>query len=353
MPIYRRGNTWWYSITIKGKTRRGSCYTQDERQAQEMHDLERARLWRVSVIGEKQRRTWVEGADRWLKDHEAKRSHRDDLRYRMFWDARFKDLGIVYLDEIEPDVVGDIVDELREQENRYGEPLANGTINRYLSFLRAVINTCAKKYMWMSVSPTFSLLEEGERLRYLTQDEFYRLHGALPEPFKAMALFAVSTGLRRANVFGLRWEQINTQRRTVTFPGKVMKNGSAFSIPLNDTAMHVVRSQIGTHETLVFPRSDGMEFKDIPPKMWAAALKSAGIDDFRWHDLRHTWASWLRQDGESLDRIQELGGWEDESMVQRYAHLDVSHLSGSAGRLDRLMNGLVNRSPVQILHRAS
>jgi integrase len=86
--------------------------------------------------------------------------------------------------------------------------------------------------------------------------------------------------------------------------------------------------------------------------MWKAALEKAGITDFRWHDLRHTWASWLRQDGETLDRIQELGGWEDESMVRRYAHLDVSHLSSSARRLERMVTRVPDRANVQNLHIA-
>ena len=352
MPIYRRGKTWWYSITINGKTHRNSCKTQDERQAQEKHDTERARLWRVAHLGEKPRRTWKEGVERWMKDHEHKRSRADDERYEAFWSDRFKDLELVYLDELEPDVVGDIVDELAERENRYGEPIAKATINRYLSFLRAVINSCARKYMWLQASPVFAMFEETERLRYLTHEELFALLDALPETYRSMALFAVSTGLRRANVFGLTWGQVNWQRRSVTFPGQVMKNGSAFSIPLNDTAMRVLRGQQGAHDSLVFPRWDGMAHRDIPPKMWRKALAEAEIADFRWHDLRHTWASWLRQDGETLDRIQELGGWEDPTMVQRYAHLDVSHLAGSASRIDRLVER-AGRATVHSLHRVA
>jgi len=133
---------------------------------------------------------------------------------------------------------------------------------------------------------------------------------------------------------------LDFQRRTATFSAQVMKNGKAFSIPLNDTAIAMIRKQLGKHDELVFPTPTGLRYIDIPSDMWRDALHAAGIEDFRWHDLRHTWASWLRQDGESLDRIQELGGWEDESMVQRYAHLDVSHLSTSASRLDRLIGAL-------------
>lgn len=352
MAIYRRGNVWWYQFWVKGKFFRASCHTTDEKQALELHDQERAKAWRERRLGDKPRRLWSDGVERWMKEHEHKKSSREDVRFKAFWDEQFESRGIVYLDEIDPDVVGDVIDVLRERQNRNGEGLANGTINRYLSFLRAVINACAREYMWLGVNPKFPTFEESERLRYITHDEFMRLMSALPQPYQAMSLFAVMTGLRRSNVTGLKWSQVNLTRRIATFPGQVMKNGNPFSIPLNDVAVEVIKAQVGQHDTLIFPRSDGGQIMDIPPKMWKTALEKAGITDFRWHDLRHTWASWLRQDGETLDRIQELGGWEDESMVRRYAHLDVSHLSSSARRLERMVTRVPDKANVQNLHVA-
>lgn len=72
--------------------------------------------------------------------------------------------------------------------------------------------------------------------------------------------------------------------------------------------------------------------------MWKAALLKAGIKSFRWHDLRHIWASWLRQSGKvRLDMIQEMGGWKSALMVQRYAHMDVEHLAASAAVMDGVL----------------
>jgi integrase len=103
--------------------------------------------------------------------------------------------------------------------------------------------------------------------------------------------------------------------------------------------MGSVRRQIGSNELWVFPRSDGERIKAIPSKMWKKALLKAGIENFRWHDLRHTWATWLRQSGKvGLDVIQEMGGWKSAVMVQRYAHLDVEHLATSAAVLDGMLD---------------
>ncbi len=70
---------------------------------------------------------------------------------------------------------------------------------------------------------------------------------------------------------------------------------------------------------------------------WRAALKRAGIDDFRFHDLRHTWASWLIQAGVPLSAMQEMGGWESIEMVRRYAHLAPNHLTEHARKIDLLL----------------
>jgi integrase len=204
--------------------------------------------------------------------------------------------------------------------------------------------------MWVSVAPKFKLLEEGDwRMRFLTPPEFQRLYAALPEPFKSCALFSVSTGLRRGNVFGLRWDMVTMRSGMAfaTFPQMVMKNGRPFAIPLSPTAQSVLRQQMGVHPEYVFPRGDGQMLQDIPAKLWKKALADAGLEDLRWHDLRHTWASWLRQAGVSLDRLQELGGWQDEEMVRRYAHLNVEHLTAHADQIEQMLGG-ASTAPVNV-----
>ncbi|MDV7395364.1 hypothetical protein RZS08_28520, partial [Arthrospira platensis SPKY1] len=90
MSIYRRGNVWWYAITIRGKTHRGSCKTQDEKEALEFHDTLRADIWRGRVLGEKQRRTLKEAVDRFLQEHEHKRTWQADQRFGAWWTSKLK-----------------------------------------------------------------------------------------------------------------------------------------------------------------------------------------------------------------------------------------------------------------------
>ena len=105
-------------------------------------------------------------------------------------------------------------------------------------------------------------------------------------------------------------------------------------VPLNDLAMQVLDRQLGKHPTAVFINSHRQPIKSIPRHLWKKALQDADIQNFRWHDLRHTWASWLVQRGVPLYALKEMGGWESIEMVQRYAHLAPEHLHQHAALID-------------------
>jgi len=111
--------------------------------------------------------------------------------------------------------------------------------------------------------------------------------------------------------------------------GTETKNGRSLSIPLNATAQAVLQVQQGKHPERVFTYR-GAPLQRANCRAWRKALTRAGIDNFRFHDLRHTWASWHVQAGTSLYLLQKLGGWESLEMVQRYAHLVSCNLMQTA-----------------------
>ncbi len=338
MSIYRRGNVWWYTFMVKGKVHRGSCKTEDEVQAREFHDRARADAWRGRILKDAQKHSVKEAVDRFLKEREYKRSFSDDQRYAAWWLEEFKTTQVTLLEDVTPDVVAEIRDEALTRKTARGTLTAKATMNRRLAFLRSVMYTAHKEWMWLEQCPKIKLLAgEVERRRFLTPEGVIRLVEALPEPYGDMALFAVSTGLRQGNVLKLEWGWVNMQRRSATFPHEVMKNGLPFSCALNETAVTVLRRYLGKDEERVFVTPEGLPVSYIPSHVWAAALKKAGLVDVRWHDLRHTWASLLRQAGVELSELQEMGGWESAIMVQRYAHLNVEHLVTHANKMDGLL----------------
>jgi integrase len=353
MPIYKRGEVWWYKISLHGRTERGSCKTKEERLAQEFHDRLLAKLWRVEVARDKVRRTWRETCEKWLAAHAHKRSIKDDHRYAQFWGEEFERLGVQYLDQITPDVVDEVKTRAVAAKTRHGGQTKNATVNRRLAFLRAVINAAYRSYRWVEgTPPLFDLLpESGGRNRFLSASELYRLLSVLPEPYASLAKFAVSTGMRQGNCLKLRWEQIDLSRRSVTFESDDMKNGNPLTIPLNDTALEAVLPWVGMDPEWVFVKN-GQPLEQVSSKIWKKALLDAGLEDFRWHDLRHTWASIMRQGGVSLDVLQELGGWKQQRMVQRYAHLTVAHLMNHSSMFDQLISNQLTKPHVQKRHSA-
>lgn len=134
---------------------------------------------------------------------------------------------------------------------------------------------------------------------------------------------------------GLQWSQVDLVRQMAWIHPDQSKTRKAIAVPFNDDALRVVTLQVGKHPTHVFSFK-GERILQVSTAAWYKALKRASIEDFRWHDLRHTWASWHVQNGTPLHALQELGGWESESMVRRYAHLSASHLAVYAARLPSL-----------------
>ena len=138
-------------------------------------------------------------------------------------------------------------------------------------------------------------------------------------------MFALSTGLRQSNVVMLEWSQVDLERQAAWIHPDQAKARRAIHVPLNSVALAVLLRQVGKHPARVFTYR-GRPITWANTRAWKEGLIRAGIKDFRWHDLRHTWASWLAQQGTPMNVLQELGGWESEEMVKRYAHLSKPQL---------------------------
>lgn len=189
----------------------------------------------------------------------------------------------------------------------------------------------------MQPAPMAGMLRDGAgRLRSLTRDEYARLIAELPEHLADLARMSVATGMRQANVKRLQWKQISLERRHLWVSADQHKNGKAHSVPLNDAAMAVLIKLQSEHPVYVFTY-EGKPVDEVNTKAWRAALKRAGIEDFRWHDLRHTFATWHREAGTPTHELQRLGGWKTQSMVERYAHVAPEGLQAAASRLDRFL----------------
>lgn len=338
MALYQRSGIYWVSFTGPGGKRvQRSTATKERAAAEELHDKWKAESWRIAKLGEKPRRRWQEAVVRWLRETSHKATHDDD-KHRLRWLGRF--LHGKYLDEIGRDTIDYITAE------KLKEGVKNATVNRTLEVLRAVLRRAVNEWEWLDKAPRVRLLPEStHRIRWLTYEEADRLLAALPEHIAEMMRFTLATGLRERNVTHLEWSQVDLERRHVMIHADQAKARKAIPVPLNADAVLVLRRQQGKHAMRVFtyqpphrkgkPARDPRPVKNANTKVWRKALETAGIKNFRWHDLRHTWASWHVQQGTPLHVLGELGSWESPEMVQRYAHLTSDHLREYAERLSR------------------
>jgi len=263
---------------------------------------------------------------KYLDQAKAKRSYRDDVRYGRVWTDRF---GGRALEEIAPTDL----DRIKSERARQVKP---STINRELAFLKHVYNIAIRDGKTASnpVSKIRFLREPSGRVRYLTDEEEARLMRALPaEPDRQRIKVLLQTGLRKSEFLGLRWKDIDLRAGVITIPRS--KNGETRHVPMTTDVRGILTRLPRPLDAsaLVFPNSVGTRDYRWAAKTFLAAVRAAQIDNFRFHDLRHTFASRLAMEAVDLLAIKDLGGWKSLAMVQRYAHLSPEHHRDAIERL--------------------
>jgi site-specific recombinase XerD len=258
------------------------------------------------------------------------------------------------LSEITPS----ILDQWRIKRSNDG--VSNATLNRDIGTLKSLL-TKATEWGFLKENPLKNLklfkIDRAPKVRYLSLEEETRLRLALlerdhqlkqerksanqwrkergyplypefdeEEPcdyLLPMVLISINTGLRQGELFNLTWDMVDLSERSIIIPGEITKNSSSRYVPLNDEAFKIIyqlykKSEL--KEGLVFPSKNNQPFNNVK-RSWASILKKAEITQFRWHDLRHHFASKLVMTGVDLNTARELLGHSDIKMTLRYAHL--------------------------------
>jgi integrase len=197
-----------------------------------------------------------------------------------------------------------------------------------------ILRKAQREWDWIDKVPPVPMVNmEKREPRFITRAQAKELLKQLsPQThLAALAEFCLETGLRMRNATGLTWPQVDMRRRLLVIPASRAKAGETIAIPLSARAMALLKEQQGKHKDYVFTvkrpqHQKAVPFSDANGAAFKAAAKAAGVPWLRWHDLRHTWASWHIQAGTPPHVLQELGGWKSYDMVRRYGHLTVDHL---------------------------
>jgi integrase len=232
------------------------------------------------------------------------------------------------------------------------QKVSRATTDKDLAVLKALFNWCIAHRLAVSnpVRRVKLFHEDNSRLRYLSREEYERLIKAArtlaartsvskPSPYlEEKIILAAHTGLRRGSLFNLRWDQIDFANSVMRIPRT--KSGRPLSVPLNLTAKGTLEKLHAAREpeaAYVFPHTSGPNVGEPVQDIkngFHAALELAEIQNFTWHDLRHTFASWLMMRGASLRSVAELLGHQSLKMTMRYAHLSPAFLSAEVSLLD-------------------
>lgn len=329
MSLFKRGSTWWIDFTTpSGERIRRSAETSSKAEASELHDRLKAESWRVQALGEKPKYTWDDAGYQWLMETKHKRTHQRDIRMLAWLQQFLKGRILVDIRRDEIAAIGE-----RKKAEASGP-----TANRYLALIRAILRKACFEWEWIDKAPKVKLYKEAKRrVRWITPEQANCLLSELPVHQRDITLFALATGLRQSNVVTLTWPQVDLQRKTAWIPGDKAKGKEDIHVSLSQMSVEVLQRQLGKHDEFVFTYA-GKPITQVNTKAWRSALKRTGIENFRWHDLRHTWASWLVQNGTPMYDLQEMGGWKSAEMVRRYAHLAPAQMAKHAEVVGNLLN---------------
>jgi len=213
------------------------------------------------------------------------------------------------------------------------------TINRELAFLKNLF-TMAMKWGKASENPMKQVRlfrEDNGRTRFLTEEEEAHLLACCGPYLRPIVITALHTGFRKSELLSLRWADVDFRRQTITVRAAYAKNGEARSVPMTAVLTDTLKAiRINAAPTApVFRTREGRPYRHISTA-FGTAMRRAGITDFTFHDLRHTFASRLVMGGVDLTTVKELMGHKHITMTLRYAHLAPGHKRSAIAVLDRL-----------------
>jgi len=243
-------------------------------------------------------------------------------------------LGDCRLSAVSSAMISECRDELKKGQTHYGTLRSAATVNRYLAVLSHAFTIAWKEWDWINFNPvlnTRKLKEPRGRVRFLDEKERERLLKACRESRSSflyiIVVLALSTGMRKGEILGLRWRDIDFHNRRIVI--QETKNGERRAVPLVATSLQLIEqlkaNDFNSMDDFIFHSPEDKTKSCCIRTAWEKAIKRSAITDFRFHDLRHSTASYLAMNGASLLEIADILGHKTLQMVKRYSHLSEDH----------------------------
>ncbi len=294
---------------------------------------------------EAKKRTLGELINRYIRDilPNKPKSQKKQTGQLNWWKEQIGDYALA---EITPALIAEQRDNLFQGQTVRKKPRSSATAVRYLAALSHVFTIAIREWGWLENNPVSRVTKPKEprgRVRFLDDKERENLLKAAKEsqnPYLYLVIvLCLSTGARRMEILGLKWQNVDLDRGVITL--HETKNNERRVLPITGHALELMKEHAKVRHIktdLVFPAHNLKKPMDIRTP-WETALKKAGIEDFRFHDLRHSAASYLAMNGASLAEIAEVLGHKTLAMVKRYAHLSEAHTAKVVARMNERIFG--------------
>jgi len=295
---------------------------------------------------EAKRHTLADAIDRYLKHvlPQKPKSQQTQATQINWWK---EEIGNYSLADVTPALIAQCRDKLAQGKTRRKMARTPATVNRYLAALSHLFTLASKEWMWVDDNPLSKVSKMKEprgRIRFLSDEERARFLEECQKSYSPylylIVVLALSTGARRMELLGMTWDEVDLTRKVIVL--HETKNGERRVLPLTGLALDLMKQHAKVRQIncdLVFPGKDLKKPIDIRTP-FENALKRAGITDFRFHDLRHSAASYLAMNGATLAEIAEILGHKSLQMVKRYAHLSEAHTSKVVARMNESLFGV-------------
>lgn len=337
MGLYRRGKVWWMTIIYDGGRVRRSTGTADRRLAQAILAKLQVQIieGRFFETREEKQRTFGEMVQRYLQEVSVTKAPGSTLRDRQCADHLLPCFGDKLVYQVSSKLLGEY------KVKRRADGAAPATINKELGMVRHLFNVAIREWEWCRENPMHRVSMEpvhNARDRWLTADEEGRLLSVSPSWLQELITFALNTGMRRGEILGLKWQDVDLARGVLVVMKS--KNKEHRTIPLNARVFELLvekQSRRVKSQDLVFTTSsDTMRDERNLTRGFYVALEKSGVENLTFHDLRHTFATRLVHAGVDLYKVQRLLGHKSPVMTQRYAHHSPESLRDGVAVLDRL-----------------
>lgn len=313
-------------------------------------DIRDGKYFKVASAGKK---TVASLIDRYLELEAPKRKDRQlVIPVLELWRGL---IGEVTLKDLTPAILAECRDRLLVSPNEKNKGAANrnpdagkekkgpATVVRYMAVLSHALSLAVREWGWLDSNPMLKVKKPAlpqARVRFLSDEERDRLLEACRESaclyLYPIVVIALSTGARKSEILNLRWKDIDLKRGIAQL--ELTKNRERRALPLTHHAKELVQALHDKakpeRNDFLFPRADGMAPFTIQ-KVWYQAVREADLEDFHFHDLRHSAASYLAMNGATLAEIAEVLGHKTLQMVKRYAHLSDQHVAKVVERMNR------------------